>query len=274
VSGRLRITEQGEMIARKYGDELTAHNTLESLTAAALFAAATPPAPIAEARFVATAAMLADASLNAYRALIKTPAFEDFFATATPISEIRDLKIGSRPASRTKSNHIEDLRAIPWVFSWSQARMLIPGWYGLATGVRACAPEMEVLRAMAQSWPWFETLLSNMEVALAQSDMKIAQGYAALCPDKALATRTFALIRDEWKAARDLVLEIKQSANLLDSQPELADSIALSRPYLEPLNVLQIELLSRRRRGESGEQIQLGIQLTLNGISAGLRNTG
>jgi phosphoenolpyruvate carboxylase len=133
---------------------------------------------------------------------------------------------------------------------------------------------MSVLKAMAQEWPFFETLISNMEVALAQSDMEIAAGYAALCPDKALATRTFALIRDEWQAARDVVLEVKESANLLDSQPELADSIALARRYLEALNALQIELLSRRRRGESGEHIQLGIQLTLNGISAGLRNTG
>jgi phosphoenolpyruvate carboxylase len=276
VGGRLRLTEQGEMIARKYGDEVTARKTLDSLAAAVLLATAAhkngKQAP--SARFAETMTAIGAQSFKAYRGLIDMPGFVDFFYSATPIAEIRDLKIGSRPASRTRSARIEDLRAIPWVFSWSQARMMIPGWYGFASSVRAAKPDIAVLRAMASEWPFFETLLSNMEFALAQSDMEIAAGYAALAPDQKAAARAFGLIRDEWGAVRDLVLEIKRADTLLGSQPELAESVALSRPILAPLNHLQIELLSRRRRGETGEQIELGIQLTVNGIAAGLRNTG
>ncbi len=264
------------MIARKYGDEVTARNTLDSLAAAVLLATAEHKSdePMAETRFTETMSVVGDACFKAYRGLVDLPGFTEFFASATPISEIRDLKIGSRPASRSRSMKIDDLRAIPWVFSWSQARMMIPGWYGFAGGVKAAKPDIAVLRDMATAWPFFETLLSNMEVALAQSDMKIAAGYAALAPDKKVADQAFGMIRDEWSAARDLVLEIKQKTRLLESQPTLADSVALSRPFLEPLNYLQIELLNRRRGGETGDQIQVGIQLTVNGIAAGLRNTG
>jgi len=275
VGGRIRLTEQGEMIARKYGDDLTARNTLDSLAAATLLATAEqgqPPAP--EPRFADAMERVGDESFKAYRALIGADGFTDFFASVTPISEIRDLKIGSRPASRSRSTKIEDLRAIPWVFSWSQARMMIPGWYGFASGVRAAKAEIGVLREMVAAWPFFETLVSNMEVALAQSDMTIAAGYAKLAPNEPWAKAAFESIRDEWARARDLVLDIKDSGDLLESQPELAASVALSRPILASLNYLQIELLSRRRAGEAGEQIQLGIQLTVNGIAAGLRNTG
>ncbi|MES1200196.1 MAG: phosphoenolpyruvate carboxylase [Pseudomonadota bacterium] len=276
VGGRLRLTEQGEVIARKYGDEITARDTLDSLAAATLLVTAghKPGEPIAEPRFLEAMCAVGEASYKGYRALLETPNFVDFFNSATPIAEIRDLKIGSRPASRTRSPRIEDLRAIPWVFSWTQARMMLPGWFGFATGVRNSKADIALLREMAERWPFFETLLSNMEVALAQSDMEIAAGYVGLVPDAAMAQRIFAVIRDEWKAARDLVLEIKQNSYLLESQPEFADSVALSKPYLESLNHLQVELLARRRRGESGEDIQLGIQLTVNGIAAGLRNTG
>jgi phosphoenolpyruvate carboxylase len=274
VGGRLRLTEQGEMISRKYGDELTARNTLDSLAAAVLLATAEPKEDGVDQRFADAMSALGKTSFRAYRDLIDADRFTEFFTGATPISEIRDLKIGSRPASRSRSMKIEDLRAIPWVFSWSQARMMLPGWYGFAGGVKGAELDIAVLRDMAARWPFFETLLSNMEVALAQSDMKIAVGYAALCPDKDLAKLLFGRIRDEWSAARDIVLEIKQTTDLLALQPELADSVALSRPFLEPLNYLQIEFLSRRRGGETSEQIQLGIQLTVNGIAAGLRNTG
>ncbi|HVZ98931.1 MAG TPA: phosphoenolpyruvate carboxylase [Caulobacterales bacterium] len=276
VGGRLRLTEQGEVIARKYGEIATARDTLDSLAAATLLATAghKPGESMAEPRFAETMSAVGEACFKAYRGLVDIPRFVDFFNAATPIAEIRDLKIGSRPASRTASPRIEDLRAIPWVFSWTQARMMLPGWFGFASGVRNAKADIAVLREMAERWPFFETMLSNMEVALAQSDMEIAAGYVGLVPDADLAERIFVVIRDEWRAARDLVLEIKQSAFLLESQPEFADSVALSKPYLEPLNHLQVELLSRRRRGETGEQIQLGIQLTVNGIAAGLRNTG
>ncbi len=277
VRGRMRVTEQGEMIARKYGDEVTAKKSLDSFCAAVLFATIERPvgAPDGEPGFAETMDTVAEHALNAYRDLVyDDPHFLQFFRSATPISEIIDLKIGSRPASRTKSGRIQDLRAIPWVFSWSQARFTLPGWFGFASGVKAAGADLRQLQEMAQGWSFFDTFLSTMEVALAQSDMEIARTYASLVPDKALAERVFARIRDEWEASRDLVLNVRQTGALLDTQPELAASVALSRRYVDPLNRLQVELLSRRRAGETGEALQLAIQLTVNGIAAGLRNTG
>jgi phosphoenolpyruvate carboxylase len=218
---------------------------------------------------------ITDGSCEAYQDLVyRDPAFAGFFRTVTPISEIIDLKIGSRPASRTASGRIEDLRAIPWVFSWSQSRFMLPGWYGFASGVERAGVSISQLQDMAGNWGFLDTFLANMAVALAQSDMEIAKAYAALSPDRGAADRIFAQIAKEWDQANALILSIRGMTGLLDDQTELAASIALSRPCLDPLNRLQIELLSRRRRGETGSSIQLGIQLTLNGIAAALRNTG
>jgi len=214
-------------------------------------------------------------SFAAYRALVyDDPAFEDFFWAATPIAEIADLKIGSRPASRKASRRIEDLRAIPWVFSWSQARFMLPGWYGFASGVRRAGLSSALLQEMAGGWDFFASLLSNMELALAQSNMGIAERYAALAPDKAAARRIFGAIRQEWEEAAALVLSLRGGAQLLDGQPELAESVALNARYVDPLNHLQLELLARRRGGDQSEGVRLGVQLTVNGIAAGLRNTG
>jgi phosphoenolpyruvate carboxylase len=275
VQGRIRLTEQGEMIARRFGDQPTARRNLDALLAATVMATRKPETDTTDPRFRAMLAELSKASFEAYRELVyDDPAFEDFFWSATPIAEIADLKIGSRPASRTKSRRIEDLRAIPWVFSWSQARIMLPGWYGFAAGVKRVGAELGALREAAAGFDFFATLIVNMELDLAQSDMDIASSYAALADDREAATRIFGHIRSEWEACRDLVLDIRQATELLSDQPALKESVDLGKPIIDPLNRLQLELLSRRRRGQEDEDIRLAVQLTVNGIAAGLRGTG
>ena len=271
VAGRIRMTEQGEMIARRYGDAPTARKNLESLTAASLRASASRlPDKVSEDDLMLD--RLADGAFKAFRGLVyDDPAFENFFWSATPIAEIAGLNIGSRPSSRTPSRRIEDLRAIPWVFSWSQARILLPGWYGFAAGVKASRLSVPELAALDQRSEFFSSLLSNMELALAQANMQIADDYAALAEDGGAIFRT---IRAEHEASRDLALAIRGGKELLDDQPALAESVRLAARSIDPLNYLQLELLRRRRRGDDNPDLVLGIQLTIAGIAAGLRNTG
>jgi phosphoenolpyruvate carboxylase len=274
VQGRIRMTEQGEMIARRFGDQPTARRNLDGLAAAVVQSSqrdALRPDPKVEAAMTA----LAQSSFEGYRALVyDDPAFEDFFWSATPIGEIVGLNIGSRPASRTASRKIEDLRAIPWVFSWSQARFMLPGWYGFASGVERAGLSTDQLQDLAGGFDFFASLLSNMELALAQSHMGIAARYVALSPDQDNAQRIFETIKREHDAATSLALAIRGGASLLDNQPELAESVALAGHSVDPLNHLQLELLARRRGGEQAEDVRLAIQLTVAGIAAGLRNTG
>jgi phosphoenolpyruvate carboxylase len=274
VQGRIRMTEQGEMIARRFGDQPTARRNLDGLAAAVLMSSDRPVVK-PDAKVDAALTALADASFHGFRALVyDDPAFEDFFWSVTPISEIVGLNIGSRPASRTASRKIEDLRAIPWVFSWSQSRFMLPGWYGFAAGVDRAGLSVEQLRDLAGGFDFFASLLSNMELALAQSHMPIALRYVELSPDKDNAQRIFATIRREHERATELALAIRGGSSLLDNQPDLAESVALAGRVVDPLNHLQLELLSRRRAGDQNEELRLAIQLTVAGIAAGLRNTG
>jgi len=268
VKGRLRLTEQGEMISRRFGDQPTARRNLESLAAAVLMASARPDAAAAPSPMLET---LSQASFAAYRELVyDDPGFEDFFWGATPIAEIVGLNIGSRPASRTASRRIEDLRAIPWVFSWSQARFMLPAWFGFAGGAAKAGLGAPDLKGLAEDHV-FATLVSNMEVALAQSDMTIAAKYAALHPR---GRPIFERIRAEHDAACALVLAIRGGTSLLDNHPEMAESVALAAEVVDPLNHLQVELLARRRAGDDDPQLKLAIQLTVAGVASGLRNTG
>jgi phosphoenolpyruvate carboxylase len=275
VGGRIRITEQGEVIAAKYGSRDSAAINLEAMTAATIAATMEPPqvAPGDAARFGAAMERLSADAFGAYRALVyETPNFRGFFRAMTPIAEIATLKIGSRPASRTKSDAIEDLRAIPWVFSWAQARVMLPGWFGL----HAAATRFEdrgLLRDMAQGWPFFAATLANMEMVLAKSDMDIAVHYAELAKD-ADGPVIFPRIRDAWHATRDVVLDLTGQSRLLANNPALDASIRLRMPYVEPLNLLQIELLKRHRAGEGDPRIAEGIQLSINAIATALRNSG
>ena len=274
VAGRIRITEQGEVIANKYGEPEVARRNLDALACGVLLASLAPPPDDAlTAQHGATMAKLSQASMNAYRALVyETDGFVDYFRAATPIAEIADLKIGSRPASRTASTRIEDLRAIPWVFSWSQSRVMLPGWFGFGS---ACGQaDMGELQAMARNWPFFRTLIQNMEMVMAKADMAIARRYATLVPDKTLAERIYGAILEEWERTRTALLTITGQEALLGGQPELDRLIRLRMPYVEPLNHVQIELIRRRRAGDDDPRVREGILVALNGVAAGLRNSG
>ncbi len=275
VGGRIRITEQGEVIAAKYGSRDSAAINLEAMAAATIAATLEPPqvAPADAVRFGAAMDRLSADAFAAYRGLVyETPGFRTFFRAMTPIAEIATLKIGSRPASRTKSDAIEDLRAIPWVFSWAQARVMLPGWYGLYAAV-ARFEDKGLLREMARGWPFFAATLANMEMVLAKSDMTIAAHYADLAKD-ADGPVIFPRIRNAWHATRDVVLDLTGQTRLLADNPALDASIRLRMPYVEPLNLLQIELLKRHRAGESDPRIAEGIQLSINAIATALRNSG
>jgi phosphoenolpyruvate carboxylase len=282
VDGQIRVTEQGEMIARKFGNPQKASQTLDSF-AAAVFLASVPhrkeegpsKETLAEKKFGPIMDKVCEESFKAYRGLVyDDPHFLDFFRTATPISEITDLKIGSRPASRTASGKIEDLRAIPWVFSWSQSRLMLPGWYGFAAGVRNAGITDEALIEMLDGWEFFDVFLANMEMALSKSDMDIAREYVGLARDQTEAQRIFATICFEYKDTVALILRLRRAKALLSTQEALAASVARTKPLLDSLNRLQVELLHRRRGGNQHKLLQLATQLSINGVAAALRNTG
>ncbi|MES2986501.1 MAG: phosphoenolpyruvate carboxylase [Pseudomonadota bacterium] len=276
VQGRIRITEQGEVIAAKYGTRESAMTNLEAMASATLLASLEPEklAPADEKRFAAAMDQLSDSAFKAYRGLVyETEGFRQFFRQATPIAEIAGLKIGSRPASRKKSDAIEDLRAIPWVFSWAQARIMLPGWYGVGAAFDAFE-DKGLLREMASAYPLFASTLANMEQVLAKSDMEIAQHYVALVEDKALRHSVFGQIQSGWQSAHDGLLQITRQTRLLEKHAGLETSIRLRLPYIEPLNLLQIELLKRHRNGEDDPRIGEGILLSINAIATALRNSG
>ncbi len=285
VNGQLRLTEQGEVIASKYANPVIGRRNLETLVAATLEATLLHPTKTAPKAFLDAAAVLSEASYQAFRKLVYgTPGFTDYFFAATPIREIAELNIGSRPASRKATRAIEDLRAIPWTFSWGQCRMALPGWCGFGSGVMAFLDggdreeRVALLKRMHKQWPFFRTLLSNLDMVLAKSDLRIAARYVELVEDKAAAKRIFAALKAEWQRGNDAVTLITGQPDRLMANPALARSIAHRFPYLDPLNHLQVELLRRYRTRQEGQpgvdRLQRGIHLSINGIAAGLRNTG
>jgi phosphoenolpyruvate carboxylase len=274
VRGRIRITEQGEVIAAKYGTSESAAANLEAIVSATLLASLESRSTRRRERFYAAMESLSDAAFAAYRGLVyESDGFRTFFRQMTPIAEIAELKIGSRPSSRTKSDRIEDLRAIPWVFSWAQARVMLPGWYGAGQALAAFSDE-PLLGEMLEAWPFFRTSLENLEMVMAKSDMEIAALYAGLVEDPALRDSLFGRIRDGWERTRDILLRITGQSRLLEKKPALDASVRLRLPYIEPLNLLQIELLKRRRAGDEDPRIAEGIHLSINAIATALRNSG
>ena len=274
VQGRIRITEQGEVIAAKYGTPESAMINLEAMASATLLATLEPRPLANRPRFSKAMADVSVAAFAAYRGLVyDTAGFRSFFRQMTPIAEIAQLKIGSRPASRTKSDAIEDLRAIPWVFSWAQARVMLPGWYGAGDGLSSVG-DLPLMQEMYAGWAFFRTTLDNLEMVLAKSDMSIAARYAALVGDTAARDAVFGRIRDAWQRTRDCLLAISGQSRLLEHSPALDASIRLRLPYIEPLNLLQIELIKRYRAGETDARISEGIQLSINAIATALRNSG
>ncbi len=280
VQGSIRITEQGEVIAAKYATPELGRRNLEILAAATLEASllhGEEAAPKPE--YLAAMDELSQTAYAAYRGLVyETPGFERYFWDSTVIGEIANLNIGSRPASRTNSRRIEDLRAIPWVFGWSQCRLMLPGWYGFGTAVRAYldahSDGLPMLQGMAREWPFFATLLSNMDMVLAKSNIAIASRYSELVSDAELRAAIFPRLRAEWQGSIDMLLAVTGQSALLEPNPLLARSIKNRFPYLDPLNHMQIELLKRHRGGDQDDRVVQGIHLTINGIAAGLRNSG
>ena len=294
VNGQIRLTEQGEVIASKYAHPEIGRRNLETLVAAMLEASLIQPAKPVPAAFLQAADAISQASMAAYRKLVyETPGFTDYFFSATPIREIADLNIGSRPASRKPSRRIEDLRAIPWGFSWGQCRVALPGWFGLGSAIEAFLSQpdtdrkaqLAVLQRMHKQWPFFRTLLSNMDMVLAKSDLGIAARYVELVEDKRLGKKIMAAIRAEWDLTNQALNQVTATKGRLATQPDLAGFLNYRFPYVDPLNHLQVELMRRHRKapdlrasGVEGEtvadRVQRGILLSINGVAAGLRNTG
>jgi phosphoenolpyruvate carboxylase len=276
VRGRIRITEQGEIIAAKYGTRESAAINLESISAATLLASLERDS-LSEGdrlRFAGAMDRLSTEACRAYRTLVyDTPGFAGFFRQMTPLKEISELKIGSRPASRSQSERIEDLRAIPWVFSWAQARVMLPGWYGVGQALLSFGDD-GLLREMQEAWPFFRATLDNLEMVLSKSDMNIAARYADLVTDREFGDRIFGQIRATWSVTQERLLSITGQSRLLEKHPLLDASIRLRLPYIEPLNLLQVELLKRHRAGETDPRVREGIQLSINAIATALRNSG
>jgi phosphoenolpyruvate carboxylase len=283
VRGQIRLTEQGEVIASKYANPEIGRRNLETLVAATLEATLLQPTKPATKAFLAAAQELSNASMAAYRALVyDTAGFADYFFSATPIREIAQLNIGSRPASRKPSQRIEDLRAIPWGFSWGQCRLTLPGWYGFGSAVEAFvnapgkqpAAQWALLRKMNRHWPFFSTLLSNMDMVLAKSDIALASRYSELVSDTRLRKKVFAAMEAEWQRTAQALSRITGEKERLANNTALARSIRHRFPYIDPLHHLQVELIRRWRDGQHDERVQTGIHISINGIAAGLRNTG
>jgi phosphoenolpyruvate carboxylase len=282
VNAQIRITEQGEVIGSKYSDPEIGRRNLEILIAATMEATllhhhgddSTMP------EYHRIVESLSQDAFAAYLKLVyETPGFSDFFFAATPIHEIAELNIGSRPASRKSSDKIEDLRAIPWVFSWSLTRVILPGWYGFGSAVQKFLEQegnagLKQLQAMNRNWAFFRGLLSNMDMVLAKTDMGIASRYAELMPDEALRDRIFSMIETEWQRTIEMLFAITGASSLLQDNPTLARSLTTRTPYIDPLNHLQVSLLHRHREGDNDERVKRAIHLTINGIAAGLRNSG
>jgi phosphoenolpyruvate carboxylase len=284
VRGQIRLTEQGEVINSKYANPMLGRRNLETLVAATLEATLLPAQRRAPRSFIEAAEQLSQHSMAAYRSLVyDTPGFSDYFFQATPLREIAGLNIGSRPASRKPSQRIEDLRAIPWGFSWGQCRLTLPGWLGFGSAVHAFVEEhpslsrtqaLAMLRRMHKEWPFFRTLLSNMDMVLAKSDLALASRYAELVEDSKLRKKIFKAIETEWHLTADALQLITGAKQRLVNNTSLARSIKHRFPYIDPLHHLQVELIRRYRAGISDERAQRGIHLSINGIAAGLRNTG
>jgi phosphoenolpyruvate carboxylase len=286
VRGQIRLTEQGEVIGSKYANPEIGRRNLETLVAATLEATLLHPTQAAKPAYLEAAASLSLASMSAYRKLVyETPGFTAYFFEATPIREIAELNIGSRPASRKANQRIEDLRAIPWGFSWGQCRLTLPGWFGFGSAVheflypegataKQTQQRLTLLRQMQKQWPFFKSLLSNMDMVMAKSDLALASRYAELVTDTRLRKRIFSAIELEWHRTSKALELVTGDKQRLAGNASLQRSIRHRFPYIDPLHHLQVELVRRHRAGQTDERLKRGIHISINGIAAGLRNTG
>jgi phosphoenolpyruvate carboxylase len=280
VNGRMKLTEQGEVVSARYSLPEIAHREFELVVGAALVASCGGLDSLQDddlSRFQARMTKLADDSREAYRALVYgDPEFVSFFQQATPIREIAELKLGSRPARRAASTRIEDLRAIPWVFSWTQARIVLPGWYGLGVALERAIDELgtAALQEMHARWPFFTTMISNAEMALSKADLRIAERYVRLVEPAEVRERIWGAIQSEYERTAKAILAVTGQKRLLENDPVLKRSIERRNPYVDPLSFLQLELIQRLRSAESADELIRPVLLSINGIAGALKNTG
>lgn len=279
INGRFRVTEQGEIIASRYANPDLAHRHIEQIASAVILASAPHKENPIPVQWRTAMDEMSKAAQHTYRGLVyETPGFIEFWESATPLDEIKRLQIGSRPASRAKAGAVNQIRAIPWVFSWMQSRFNLPGWYSLGTGL-ASINDLPLLQEMYDGWAFFQTLLNNTEMSLLKADMDISALYVSLVPDKKLADEIFHSIRAEYERTRETVLAISRHKTLLELEPVTQQAVQLRNPYVDPLNYIQVETLRRLRSltdqdGEEAKSLREVMALTINGIAAGLRNTG
>ncbi|MGC2863413.1 phosphoenolpyruvate carboxylase [Corynebacterium glutamicum] len=283
VQGSVRITEQGEIISAKYGNPETARRNLEALVSATLEASLLDVSELTDhQRAYDIMSEISELSLKKYTSLVhEDQGFIDYFTQSTPLQEIGSLNIGSRPSSRKQTSSVEDLRAIPWVLSWSQSRVMLPGWFGVGTALEQWIGEGEQatqriaeLQTLNESWPFFTSVLDNMAQVMSKAELRLAKLYADLIPDREVAERVYSVIHEEYFLTKKMFCVITGSDDLLDDNPLLARSVQRRYPYLLPLNVIQVEMMRRYRKGDQSEQVSRNIQLTMNGLSTALRNSG
>jgi phosphoenolpyruvate carboxylase len=285
-TGKLKITEQGEVLNFKYAGAVLAERNFELMVAASLDALARPDAFKVEVEWEEALEEMSALAFGFYRrSIVENEETLDYFHQATPVGEFELAKTGSRPARRVAEKGsdgarrgIEDLRAIPWVFGWMQSRLVLPAWFGVGYALeRFCethARGEELLRLMINRFPFFYDLIGNVEGGMAKADFSIARRYASLVPDVELRERVWKMIAEEFERTRQVILRISDQSELLEHNPVLARSIRLRNPYVDPISLIQVELLRRRRGGEESEGLDYALAATINGISAGLRNTG
>ncbi|MGH9901309.1 MAG: phosphoenolpyruvate carboxylase, partial [Pyrinomonadaceae bacterium] len=280
--GTLKITEQGEVLNWKYSDPVLAERNLELLIAASLEALTRTGTPATEpdAECVEALEQMSRDAFEFYRANVaENGDVLAYFEEATPVLELEHVRIGSRPARRSRRRGLEDLRAIPWVFGWMQSRHVLPGWFGVGHALEKFAGREggggeKLLRRMMAAFPLFADLVGNVEIGMAKADLAIAARYAALVSDAGVRGRVFAMIAEEFGRTRRMILRVSDQTRLLENNPVLARSIRLRNPYVDPLSLIQVDLLRRKRAGGEGDELNYALAATINGIAAGLRNTG
>jgi phosphoenolpyruvate carboxylase len=282
--GSLKITEQGEVLYWKYSDAALAERNLELMVAAALEALARPGTTHTdrnecEDEWQAAMEEMSESAFAFYRERIgENPEILSYFEEATPVQELEHARLGSRPARRSEARGLDDLRAIPWVFGWMQSRHVLPGWFGVGYALeRFVEKEHErlgLLQTMFEKFAFFSDFIGNVEIGMAKADLMIARRYAALVSDAEVRERVFGMIVEEFARTRHMILQVTRQKELLSGNPVLARSIRLRNPYVDPLSLIQFALLRRKQEGEADEVLNYALAATINGIAAGLRNTG
>jgi len=279
-TGQIKITEQGEVMNWKYSDRVLAERNLELMIAASLEVLSRPrDVEDLDQESEAALEQMSQEAFEFYREKIaENEPVLTYFEEATPVRELEHVRIGSRPTRRGAQRGLGDLRAIPWVFGWMQSRHVVPAWFGVGFAVERFAEKSsdnaELLEKLVTQFPLFTDLIANVEIGLAKADISIARLYAGLVSDAMLRDRVFSMLFEEFERTKQVVLRLTGQTTLLEKNPVLARSIRLRNPYVDPLSLIQVELLRRKRRGEDNNDLNYALAATINGIAAGLRNTG